>query len=311
MAWILSKVMISRTRRWILLVCATAVLTLVAACPPALQAASKPTVTVGSKNFTEELIVGELEALLLQNAGYHVNLKLNLGGTIIAHEALLRGDIDTYVEYTGTGLTAILKLPVVTTPQKVYAIVAREYQKRFKLTWLKPWGFNDTYALVMRRDRAAKLGVKDISDLRRTASTLTLGATQEFIVRPDGLPGLAKKYGGLTFKAVRGLAPGIMYQAVASEQVDVISGFSTDGRIPALKLVPLVDDKHFFPPYFAAPVVRDSTLARAPAIAAVLNRLAGKISDTTMARLNRQVDLGKKDPAAVARAFLKQQGVIK
>jgi glycine betaine/choline ABC-type transport system substrate-binding protein len=267
-------------------------------------------VTVGSKNFTEELIVGELEALLLQNAGYHVNLKLNLGGTIIAHEALLRGDIDTYVEYTGTGLTAILKLSVVTNPQKVYAIVAREYQKQFKLTWLRPWGFNDTYALVMRKDRAAKLGVKDISDLRRIASTLTLGATQEFIVRPDGLPGLAKKYGGLTFKAVRGLDPGIMYQAVASGQVDVISGFSTDGRIPALKLVPLVDDKHFFPPYFAAPVVRDSTLARAPGIAAVLNKLGGKISDNTMARLNRQVDLDKKDPAAVARAFLKQEGLI-
>jgi glycine betaine/choline ABC-type transport system substrate-binding protein len=310
MAWILSKVMIGRPRRWILFVCATAVLTLVSTCPPALQAASKPTVTVGSKNFTEELIVGELEALLLQNAGYHVNLKLNLGGTIIAHQALLRGDIDTYVEYTGTGLTAILKLPVVTNPQTVYAIVAREYHKRFKLTWLKPWGFNDTYALVMRKDRAAKLGVKDISALRRIASTLTLGATHEFVVRPDGLPGLAKKYGGLTFKAVRGMDPGIMYQALASGQVDVISGFSTDGRIPALKLVPLVDDKHFFPPYFAAPVVRDSTLARAPGIATVLNKLAGKISDNTMARLNRQVDLDKKDPAAVARAFLKQEGLI-
>jgi osmoprotectant transport system substrate-binding protein len=311
MAWILSKVMSGRPRRWILLVCATAVLTLLAACPPALHAASKPTVTVGSKNFTEELIVGEMEALLLQNAGYHVNLKLNLGGTIIVHEALLRGDIDTYVEYTGTGLTAILKQPVVTNPQRVYTIVAQEYHKRFKLTWLRPWGFNDTYALVMRKDRAAKLGVKDISDLRRIASTLTLGATQEFIVRPDGLPGLAKKYGGLTFKTVRGLAAGIMYQAVASGQVDVISGFSTDGRIPALKLVPLGDDKHFFPPYFAAPVVRDSTLARSPAIAAVLNKLAGKISDSTMARLNRQVDLDKKEPAAVARAFLMQQGLIK
>jgi glycine betaine/choline ABC-type transport system substrate-binding protein len=293
-----------------LVVCTTAVLTLVAACPPALHAASKPTLTVGSKNFTEELIVGELEALLLQNAGYHVNLKLHLGGTVIAHAALLHGDIDTYVEYTGTGLTAILKLPVVTNPQRVYAIVAREYQKRFKLRWLKPWGFNDTYALVMRKDRAAKLGVKDISDLRRIASTLTLGATQEFIVRPDGLPGLTKKYGGLTFKAVRGLDPGIMYQAVASGQVDVISGFSTDGRIPALTLAPLVDDKRFFPPYFAAPVVRDSTLARDPEIAVVLNKLAGKISDNTMARLNRQVDLDKKDPAAVARAFLKQQGLI-
>ena len=310
MARILSKVMSDRPRRWILLVCATAVLTLVAACPPALHAASKPTVTVGSKNFTEELVVGEMEALLLQNAGYQVNLKLNLGGTIIVHEALLRGDIDTYVEYTGTGLTAILKRPVVTNPQRVYTIVAQEYHKRFKLTWLRPWGFNDTYALVMRKDRAAKLGVKDISDLRRIASTLTLGATQEFIVRPDGLPGLAKKYGGLTFKAVRGMDAGIMYQALASGQVDVISGFSTDGRIPALKLVPLVDDKHFFPPYFAAPVVRDSTLARAPGIAAVLNKLAGRISDSTMARLNRQVDLDKKDPAAVARAFLKQEGLI-
>lgn len=271
---------------------------------------SKPTVAIGSKDFTEELLVGQMEAALLEDAGYKVDRKLNLGGTVVAHQALLRGDIDTYVEYTGTGLTAILKLPVQTDKQKVYDVVKADYKSKLKLSWLKPWGFNDTYALVMKKDKADQLGIKSYSDLKSKADQLTLGATQEFLARPDGLPGVEQAY-GMKFKASKGLDPGLLYQAVSAGQVDVISGFATDGRIPALNLSVLTDDKHFFPPYFAAPVVRDETLKKDSKIADVLNKLAGKIDDKTMAGLNLEVDQNKKDPAVVAKTFLRKQGLIK
>lgn len=276
----------------------------------AVAATPKPKVVVGSKNFTEQLICGELAAALLEHAGYPVERKLRLGGTAICHEALISGNIDTYVEYTGTGLTAILKLAPEADPTRVYDTVKREYEKRFHATWLAPWGFNDTYALVMRRDRANQLGVRTISDLRGKASGLTLGATQEFLVRPDGLPGLEKTY-GITFKAARGMDFGLMYQAVAAGDVDVISAFSTDGRIVSLGLVVLQDDRHYFPPYYAAPVIRLATLRKDPHIADVLNQLAGKISDKTMASLNLLVDQSREDPADVARAFLTHLGVVR
>jgi osmoprotectant transport system substrate-binding protein len=276
----------------------------------ALFGAAKPQVAVGSKNFTEQLICGQLVAALLEDAGYPVVRKLRLGGTAICHEALLSGNIDTYVEYTGTALTAILKMPTQADPASVYETVSRAYRSRFKVTWLKPWGFNDTYAIGMRKDTAARLGVKSISDLRGKAESLTLGATQEFIVRPDGLPGLEKAY-GIHFKAARGLDFGLMYEAVAKGDVDAISSLSTDGRNITLDLALLQDDRHFFPPYYAAPVVRDATLNQAPQIADVLNRLAGKIDDRMMANLNLLVDQNKRDPADVARTFLKQVGLTK
>lgn len=271
---------------------------------------TKPTVKVGSKDFTEQLIVNEMAAALLEDAGYPVQRKLNLGGSAVVHQAVVSGDVDMYVEYTGTGLTAILKLPVQTDPQKVFDTVKQGYETQFKSTWLKPWGFNDTYALAMRQDQATQLGIKSISDLKSKADTLTLGATQEFITRPDGLPGLQTTY-GVKFKDSKGMDPGIMYQAVDSKQVDVISGFSTDGRIPAQNLTVLADDKQFFPPYFAAPVVRQDLLAKDPAIADVLNKMSGKLDDKTMASLNLQVDKDKKEPGDVAKSWLKQQGLIK
>lgn len=296
---------------------------------------SKPTVRIGSKDFTEQLLVGEMAAALLEDAGYKVDRKLNLGGTAVVHQALVNGDIDAYVEYTGTGLLAILKLPIPTmggtpaaaasaspspemagTPaassigQAVYDIVKSEYKKQFDLVWLDSWGFNDTYTLALRADKAAELGAKTISDLKGKADKLVFGATQEFLTRPDGLPGLDKAY-GFEFKDAKGFDPGLLYQAVDSKQVDIISAFATDGRIPALKLVTLVDDLHFFPPYFAAPVVRQDLLTKAPDVATVLNKLSGKIGDSTMAGLNLQVDQDKKDPGDVAHAFLQQQGLIK
>lgn len=312
----LSTILAGNRRRWMVALCAIAVVTFAAPVSSASHAATvhrplaKIQLAVGSKNFTEELLVGQMESLLLENAGYPVSRKLNLGGTLVVHEALLRGDIDTYVEYTGTGLTAILKLPTQTNPKKVYNTVKKQYAKKFKLTWLKPWGFNDTYAMIVTKITANKYHLKTLSDLAKVAGSLTLGATQEFIARPDGLPGLQKKY-NLSFKDARGLDPGLLYQALSSGQVDVASGFSTDGQISSLHLVVLKDNKRFFPPYFAAPVVRQQTLAKDPRIAKVLNKLAGKISDKTAAKLNLQVEQGKKAPAVVAKAFLKSLHLLK
>ncbi len=270
----------------------------------------KPLIVVGSKGFTEQLVVGNMVALLMENGGFKVDRKIGLGGTVICHEAIVRGDINVYVEYTGTGLTAILKRPVEKDPEQVYQIVKKDYEEKFKLTWLKPWGFNNTYCIVMRKDDADRLKVKKTSDLKPIAKDLIFGATIEFLARPDGVPGLTKFY-DLKFKDQKGMDPGLVYKAIAEKQVDVISGFATDGRIPAFNLVVLEDDLKFFPPYYAAPVVRIDLLAKAPQTADILNKLAGQISDIAMATLNYTVD-GKKEPAEnVARDYLKNQGLIK
>jgi glycine betaine/choline ABC-type transport system substrate-binding protein len=278
------------------------------ALPPAATGQEK--VVVGSKGFTEQVILGNMLSLLLENDGFKVDRKIGLGGTVICHEALVRGDISVYVEYTGTGLVTILKKAVLNNPEEVYQVVKKDYEDKFKLSWLKPWGFNNTYCIVMRKADADRLKVKKISDLKALAGNMILGATIEFVARPDGIPGLVKHY-GLKFKDQKGMDPGLVYKAIAENQVDVISGFATDGRIPAFNLVVLEDDMRFFPPYFAAPVVRTELLAKAPKMAEVLNRLAGKISDDTMAILNSAVDVKKQDPEAVAKDFLKGQGLIK
>jgi len=270
----------------------------------------KPVIVVGSKGFTEQLLLGNMIPLMMENNGFKVDRKIGLGGTVICHEALVRGDINVYVEYTGTGLTAILKKPVVKDPEEVYQIVKKDYEEKFKVTWLKPWGFNNTYCIVMRKDDAERLKVKKVSDLKPLAKDLIFGATIEFLARPDGVPGLTKVY-DLKFKDQKGMDAGLVYKAIAEKQVDVISGFATDGRIPAFNLVVLEDDLKFFPPYYAAPVVRMDLLARAPQIANILNQLAGKISDTTMATLNYTVDGKKVEAEAVARDYLKNQDLIK
>jgi len=278
------------------------------ALPPAATAQEK--IVVGSKGFTEQVILGNMVSLLLESNGFKVDRKVGLGGTVICHEALVRGDISVYVEYTGTGLTTILKKPVLKDPEEVYQVVRKDYEDKFKLTWLKPWGFNNTYCIVMRKADAERLKVKKISDLKALAGGLVFGATIEFLARPDGVPGLTKHY-DLKFKDQKGMDPGLVYKAIAENQVDVISGFATDGRIPAFNLVVLDDDLKFFPPYFAAPVVRMDLLAKAPKVAEVLNRLAGKISDDAMAALNYTVDGKKQEAEAVAKDFLKSQGLVK
>jgi glycine betaine/choline ABC-type transport system substrate-binding protein len=287
-------------------------------------AQDKPTVTIGSKDFTEQVLINEMLAQLLEDAGYPVERQLNLGGTALVHQALVNGDIDTYIEYTGTGLLAILNLTLedaatpaagaAATPMAgvdpVYDIVKREYENQFNLVWLDPLGFNNTYTLAMTEEQAQELGVTRISDLIGKASDLTFGGTQEFLTRPDGLPGLTATYEGLEFGDEQGLDPGLLYQAVDAGDVDVISAFATDGRIPALGLVTLEDDLGFFPPYFAAPVVRQDLLDQDPAVAEVINKMAGRIDDETMAGLNSQIDTEGMEPEDVARAFLQEQGLI-
>ena len=287
---------------------------------------AQTTVAVGSKQFTEQLILGELLALLLEDAGYTVERQIGLAGTDVVHQALINDEVDTYVEYTGTGLLAILgmDLPSATpaaggaTPvagaetgvDAVYDIVKGEYAEQFNIAWLDPLGFNNTYTLALTEERAAELGVETISDLIAVSGDLTFGGTQEFLTRPDGLPGLMETYPGLEFADAQGFDPGLVYQAVDSGDVDVISAFATDGRIPALGLVTLEDDLGFFPPYYAAPVVRQELLDEDPAVADVLNSLAGLLDDETMAGLNAQVDVDGEEPEDVARAFLEEQGLI-
>jgi len=280
--------------------------------PPSGRAGAqeKPVIAVGSKGFTEQLILGNMIALLAESNGFKVDRKIGLGGTVICHEAMVRGDINVYVEYTGTGLTVILKKSVLKDPEEVYQVVKKDYEEKFKLTWLKPWGFNNTYCVVMRRSDAARLNVKRISDLKPFAKDLIFGATIEFAARPDGVPGLTKHY-GLNFKDLKGMDPGLVYKAIAEKQVDVISGFATDGRIPALNLVVLEDDLKFFPPYFAAPMVRMDLLSKAPRVGDILNKMAGRISDIDMATLNYAVDGKKIEAEIVARDYLKNNELIK
>jgi osmoprotectant transport system substrate-binding protein len=247
-----------------------------------------------------------------------VDRRLNLGGTMICFNALKAGDIDVYPEYTGTGLVNILKMGVVNDPDQAYEVVQREFRSRYRLTWLKPFGFNNTYTLTMRRDQARKLGIQTISDLARvvtttptdSAATLRAAFDAEFLTRPDGYPGLRRAYGFKFAAAPTQMDPGLMYKAVADGAVDVIDGFATDGRIPAYGLVVLDDDKHFFPPYYAAPLVREDTLHKHPQLRTVLNRLAGALRDDTMRKLNYEVDERGRKASNVAREFLLSEGLI-
>jgi osmoprotectant transport system permease protein len=268
-------------------------------------------VRIGSKNFTEQLILAEMMAQRIESeTDLRVERKFNLGGTMICHEALVNGEIDMYPEYTGTGLIAILKSDVrPSDPDEAYALVARTYKEVFDLTWLGPLGFNNTYAIAVRREDAEQNGWTRISDLRKQAVSLRAGFTAEFSERPDGYPGLKEAY-GFGFGTVMDLDPALMYVAVKEGQVDLITAFSTDSRIPGYNLVVLDDDRGFFPPYYAAAVVREDTLERYPEIAEALGPLAGLINEQTMQGLNFQVDQEKRSVREVVREFLLGKGLL-
>jgi osmoprotectant transport system substrate-binding protein len=268
-----------------------------------------PSVKVGSKNFTEELILGEMYAQMLEHAGVRVERRLNLGSVEVAMAALQRGDIDVYPEYTGTALLVVLKLPPMTDRAKTFETVKREYERRYRLTWLKPAPMNDSQALATTPAVAAKYGLKTLSDLSRQAPKLRLASVPEFTDRPDGLAGLRKAYGGFQFASIRYIAIGLKYKALLDGDVDVAVAFGTDGQIDADHLVVLEDDRHFWPPYQVAPVVRDEALAKFPAIGPTLDSLAPHITDGAMRKLNWRVDGGHEEPADVARDFLRTAGL--
>ena len=275
--------------------------------------ATPVTLKVGSKDFTEEFILAEMYSLLLEEAGFKVERKFNLGGTPIAHAALVKGDIDLYPEYTSTGLLTILKEKPLADASAILEAVRKGYREQFKLSWLEPAPFNDTQALATTKDVSEKYGIKTYSDLSAKAAELRLGGPAEFAERADGIKGLQQAYGGFQFKEFKQLGTGsLRYEALKTGQIDVVVAFGTDGQISGMGLVLLQDDKHFYPVYQAAPVVRTDVLDKNAKIAEALNKLAPLLTDDVMAGLNWQVDgPTKKEFAAVAKAFLQEKGLLK
>ena len=261
--------------------------------------------TVGSKNFTEQLVLGELLAQYLGRfCALPMERRFYLAGTYICHQALLAGRIDMYAEYTGTALVAILKEQPTSDHAAVFNTVKELYARRFGLEVLPSLGFDNTFAMVMRGSDARRLRVKTLSDAAAISGQLRLGVGYEFIERPDGYNGLATKYGFKFAEAPRVMDLGLLYRALQNNQVDIVAGSNTDGLIAALDLVVLEDDRHYFPPYDAVPVVRRETLERHPEVAAALQKLSGRISAEDMRRMNYAVDGEKKDAAAVVKDFL-------
>jgi osmoprotectant transport system substrate-binding protein len=286
---------------------------LLGACAPSAAGDGAGTVIVGSKDFTEQFIVAEMYAQLLENEGFTVERKLNLGGTPIAHEAIMNGDIDLYPEYTSTGLLTMLKLDPIQDAQEIYTTVKSGYEEQYSLTWLTPSPFNNTQALAMKKDVAAQYGIQTYSDLSQKAPELVLGGPAEFLEREDGLKGLQQAYGGFDFKEEKQLGTGsLRYQALMDGQIDVVVAFGTDGAIQGNDLLLLEDDLVFYPIYNIAPVIRMDTLEKYPQIEKILNDFAPLLTDDVMSGLNWQVDGPEgKEPADVARAFLADKGLVK
>jgi osmoprotectant transport system substrate-binding protein len=264
------------------------------------------TIVIGSKNFTEQAVLGELLAQQIESRTHlKVLRRFYLSGSYICQQALLAGRIDAYVEYTGTALTAILKEPVASDPSVVFERVRQEYARRFGLEVMSPLGFNNTFAIVVRGEDARKFGLKTISDSARVAPQWRAGFGYEFMERPDGYQGLAHSY-NLKFAAPpRTMDLGLLYRALLDHQVDVVAGNSTDGLLAARDLAILEDDHHYFPPYEAVPIVRRDTLERHPEVRAAIEQLSGKISDADMQRMNYAVDGEHRDTTVVVRDFLR------
>jgi osmoprotectant transport system substrate-binding protein len=267
-------------------------------------------VAVGSKNFTEQIILGELIAQQVEaRTALRVDRRLNLGGTFVCHQALLAGQLDLYVEYTGTALAAILKGAPAGDAAAVYAAVRDGYRTRFGFEVGPPLGFNNTFAIVVRGDDARQLGLRAISDLARVSAMWRAGFGYEFMERSDGYPGLVKAYGLRFGSEPRIMDLGLLYRALADKQVDVVAGNSTDGQIAALDMAVLEDDRHYFPPYQAVTVTRTASLKRYPALQVALDSLGGRIQESEMRRMNYAVDTQRGDAAAVAREFRTALGV--
>lgn len=280
--------------------------TLLLACAlPGCGGASGGAVAIGSKNFTEQDILGELVAGWIERTtDLEVRRKLHLGGSFICHRALRAGEIDLYVEYTGTAFTAILEQDPVSDPDSVYRAVDAIYRERFGLDWLPPLGFENTFAILVRGSTADSLGLRTISDAVPHASAWRPGFGYEFMEREDGFPGLRRTYGLDFGRPPRLMDLQLTYKALAEGEVDLIAGNSTDGQIEALDLVMLEDDRGYFPPYEAAPVARIEALEAHPELRAALEALGGRIDTGEMRRLNRLVTVEGRDFRQVAREWV-------
>lgn len=265
---------------------------------------------IGSKNFTEQIVLAELLAQHLEaQLGIRVERRVNLGGTLICHQAVRAGEIDLYVEYTGTALTAVLNQLPASDPAEVLARVRSGYAREFALEVTEPLGFDNTFAIVMRGEDARRLAIRSLSDAAPHARKLRAGFGYEFIERPDGYRGLAKTY-SLQFAAQpRLMELGLLYRALEEKQVDIVAGSATDGIIAARDFVILEDDRRYFPPYEAVPVVHRAAFERHPRLRELLRSLAGRISAADMRRLNYAVDGERRDVAQVVREFRATRGL--
>ena len=287
-------------------VCCVSVLPLISGCKKPAQ--SK--ITIGSKFFTEQVVLAELLAQHIEaRTGIPVVRKTNLGGTLLVHKALLSGDLDLYVEYTGTALTAVLGEKPQGSAADVYNQVKKKYAEKFHLEVTEPLGFENTFAMVIRGDDAKKMHLRTLSDLASVAPKWRVGVGYEFLERPDGFEGLCKRYHLQFAGSPKVMDLGLIYRALVDHQVDVVAGNSTDGLIDALGLVALEDDQHYFPPYDAVPIVRESTIERFPQLRAALADLGGKLSANDIRKLNYAVDAQHQDAAAVVRAFRAAKGL--
>jgi glycine betaine/choline ABC-type transport system substrate-binding protein/ABC-type proline/glycine betaine transport system permease subunit len=270
---------------------------------------SKDTIVVASKNFNEQLILGEMVASLIEaKTDIKVEKRLNLGGTAVVFAAMESKDVDLYVEYTGTGLVNILKKPTMTDQAKVYDVVKSDFKSKYDIDVLNPLGFNNTYVIAVKKDFAKKNSLENISDLAKISSKYNAGFTMEFANRPDGYLGLQKKY-NLDFENVKGIDAGLRYTALQNGETQVLDAFSTDGLLKKFDLKLLKDDKEFFPPYYAVPVIRGETMKKYPELKDVLKLLEGAVTDDDMRNMNYKVDL-QEQPRKVAEDFLKSKNLI-
>jgi osmoprotectant transport system substrate-binding protein len=285
---------------------ASLLLVSIAACaPPRLD---RP--VIGAKNFTEQVVLGELLAQHIEaRTGLRVERRFYLAGSYIANQSLIAGRIDVYVEYTGTALTAILKQPIERDPQKVLDTVRRLYRQRYNVVVMPSLGFQNTFAMVVRGAQARELGLTTLSQAARFTPQWKLGVGYEFAERPDGLKGLEQAYGLRFDGAPRVMDLGLLYRALKGHQVDMAAGNSTDGPIQAFGLTALADDRHYFPPYEAVPLVRQQALDRWPQLRAALDDLAGKVSAQDMRQMNEAVDGQHRNPAEVVRDFRQAHGL--
>lgn len=297
----------------ILVALLTLSLIILSGCSSSSSSNQKPKLTVACKNFTEQYILAQIMGQLLQSKGYDVKIdEGSYGNTALLNQALKDGNIDVFPEYTGTGYMLVLKnkLLPTDTPDSVYQKTKEGYDKQLGFAMLDPFGFNDTYTLVISRKKAQELNIKTFSDLVKYSKDLTIGMDSTFYSRPDGYQGLVQTY-GFQFKAHQDMDVSMLFSAMAAGKADVIVAYSTDGQIPATKSMSLEDDKHYFPPYYACPVITNKMLKEHPDVAQVLNLLAGKMNNQIMSEMTAKVDVDKQDTQTVAHDFLVQIGLIK